>query len=167
MMLTQYENFFTDHLCNELLGTARFLMEKGDYVFATNLRWNPLIVKDSFPVFMHALNIESNLYRECKHQIETKIQLPIKNDSIMIYYWTRLSYIPWHDDENHTGALTVYLNEEWDEDWGGYFLYKEDETIKAILPKKNFALLQQGGIKHATTPVHLNGGIRFTIQTFF
>jgi Rps23 Pro-64 3,4-dihydroxylase Tpa1-like proline 4-hydroxylase len=85
----------------------------------------------------------------------------------MIYYWTRLSYIPWHDDENHTGALTVYLNEEWDEDWGGYFLYKEDETIKAILPKKNFALLQQGGIKHATTPVHLNGGIRFTIQTFF
>jgi hypothetical protein len=166
MNLQKFENFFTEELYNELINTARYLMQNGDYVFSTNARWNPGIVKDSFPIFMHGLNRESQLFSDCVRQIENKTKMIISDYQIMLYYWTRFSYIPWHTDENHDGALTVYLNEEWQDDWGGYFLYKENKEIKAIVPKPNFALLQQGGLHHATTPVNLSGGIRITLQTF-
>jgi hypothetical protein len=59
------------------------------------------------------------------------------------------------------------LNEEWHKDWGGYFMYEDTKgEIRAIPPKKNFGLLQQGGIRHSTTPVHYDGGMRISIQVF-
>lgn len=166
MKLTRYEDFFTEDLYLELIGTAKTLLRQNSHNFITNAWWDPEIVKDSFPVLIHSIYKDSELFRLCREQIEKKTNLLVKDHEIMIYYWTRFSYIPWHEDKTYGGALTVYLNEEWHEDFGGYFLYEDKKDIKAILPKRNFGLLQQGGIRHSTTPVHINGGMRITIQVF-
>ena len=167
MKLTKYDEFFTEELYEELINTAKNLLRQGGNTFGTNAWWNPNIVKDSFPVLIHGIYKDSELFAKVREQIEKKIKLAVKDHDIMIYYWTRFSYIPWHEDQNYEGALTVYLNEEWQPDWGGYFLYEDNkQEIRAILPKRNFGLLQQGGIRHSTTPVNFDGGMRISIQVF-
>ena len=67
------------------------------------------------------------------------------------------------------GGLTIYLNREWEQDFGGFFLYKEtreSHEFKGFIPKRNYAFLQLGGIEHCTTPVNFNGDLRITIQAF-
>jgi hypothetical protein len=167
MSLTAFENFFTEDLYSELIQTARYLLTQGGNSFCTNNWWDPKLIKDSFPVLIHGIHKDSELFKNTRKQIEDKTNLIVCENDILIYYWTRFSYIPWHKDQSYAGGLTVYLNEEWNEDWGGYFLYKKEENdIRAILPKKNLGLLQQGGIQHSTTPVHFDGGMRITIQVF-
>jgi len=167
MKLTKYEEFFTEDLHNELIETARYLLKHGGNTFCTNEWWDSNIVKDSFPVLIHSICKDSELFAKTREQIEKKTQLAVKDHDIMIYYWTRFSYIPWHEDQNYGGTLTVYLNEEWHRDWGGYFMYENDDgKIYAILPQKNLGLLQQGGIKHSTTPVHFSGRMRISVQVF-
>jgi Rps23 Pro-64 3,4-dihydroxylase Tpa1-like proline 4-hydroxylase len=167
MKLTKYDEFFTEELYEELINTAKNLLRQGGNTFGTNAWWNPNIVKDSFPVLIHGIYKDSELFAKVREQIEKKTKLAVKDHDIMIYYWTRFSYIPWHEDQNYEGALTVYLNEEWQPDWGGYFLYEDNkQEIRAILPKRNFGLLQQGGIRHSTTPVNFDGGMRISIQVF-
>ena len=167
MKLTKYDEFFTEELYEELINTAKNLLRQGGNTFGTNAWWNPNIVKDSFPVLIHGIYKDSELFAKVREQIEKKTKLAVKDHDIMIYYWTRFSYIPWHEDQNYEGALTVYLNEEWQPEWGGYFLYEDNkQEIRAILPKRNFGLLQQGGIRHSTTPVHYDGGMRISIQVF-
>ena len=167
MKLTKYDEFFTEELYEELINTAKNLLRQGGNTFGTNAWWNPNIVKDSFPVLIHGIYKDSELFAKVREQIEKKTKLAVKDHDIMIYQWTRFSYIPWHEDQNYEGALTVYLNEEWQPDWGGYFLYEDNkQEIRAILPKRNFGLLQQGGIRHSTTPVNFDGGMRISIQVF-
>jgi hypothetical protein len=167
MNLTVYNNFFTDDLHEELINTARYLLTQGGNNFCTNAWWNPKLIKDSFPVLIHGVHKDSELFKKTRDQIEEKTNLIVNENDILIYYWTRFSYIPWHKDHSYAGALTVYLNEEWHEDWGGYFLYENEENdIRAILPRKNLGLLQQGGIRHSTTSVNFDGGMRISIQVF-
>jgi Rps23 Pro-64 3,4-dihydroxylase Tpa1-like proline 4-hydroxylase len=167
MKLTKYEEFFTKELHSELFETSKHLLRQGGNTFYTNAWWSEGIVKDSFPVLIHSIYKDSDLFNKVREQIEKKTKLAVKDHDIMIYYWTRFSYIPWHEDQNYEGTLTVYLNEEWHPDWGGYFMYEDTKgEIRAILPKPNLGLLQQGGIKHCTTPVNFNGGMRISIQVF-
>ena len=166
MKLTKYENFFSEELYQECIGTAKDLLRQGGNSFCTNAWWNQEIVKDSFPVFIHGIYKDSALFAKIREAIESKTKLFVNDHDIMFYYWTRFSYIPWHNDKDYGGALTVYLNEEWLPDYGGYFMYEEKKEVKAILPKPNFALLQQGGIRHCTTPVNYDGGMRISIQVF-
>lgn len=166
MKLTKYENFFDEELYRECIGTARHLLTQGGNTFCTNAWWKNDIVKDSFPVLIHGIYKDSELFAKIRDAIQSKTKLFVNDHDIMFYYWTRFSYIPWHEDEVYGGALTVYLNEEWLPDYGGYFLYEDKKDIKAVLPKPNFALLQQGGIRHSTTPVNYDGGMRISIQVF-
>jgi Rps23 Pro-64 3,4-dihydroxylase Tpa1-like proline 4-hydroxylase len=115
------------------------------------------------------INKESLLFARLKDAIETKANVELHDGSIMFYYWTRHSYITWHNDQAFVGGVTIYLNRQWEQDFGGFFLYKdsrEAHELKGLIPKRNFALLQSGGIEHCTTPVNFNGDLRITIQAF-
>ena len=170
MPIKKFENFFTEDFYSEVIETAKKLivtpLELGDHNFSTNASWTKDIIKDSFPVLIHRIYTESDFFKKCIDQIESKTNYRVKCNTIMIYYWTRFSYIPWHNDGMHDAALTVYLNDQWDRDYGGFFLYEEEDEIKAIIPKRNFGILQKGGTKHCTTPVNFDGKMRITIQTF-
>ena len=166
MALTKFENFLPENLYTECVNAAKFVLNNDGVQFKTNYFWENAIIKDSFPVLIHPIYKENQLYNNLKNIIEEKTKLLVKNHDIMIYFWTRFSYIPWHHDSIYAGALTVYLNENWHEDFGGFFLYQENEEIKAILPKRNLGILQTDGIKHSTTAVNYDGHMRVTIQVF-
>jgi Rps23 Pro-64 3,4-dihydroxylase Tpa1-like proline 4-hydroxylase len=88
--------------------------------------------------------------------------------AVMNYAWTRLSYIPWHNDGHRSEALTIYLNDVWEKDWGGLFLYEDDEgSLRGFVPSFNCGLKNRSNVKHSTTPVTLDAPEpRFTVQLF-
>ncbi len=170
----KFDNFLSEELYKELISTARYLIKSPSQCFATNKFWTYDIVKDSFPVILHSIDVNSELYNKLQYEIFSKLDCFFieqnirvkKKAEFLLYYWTRFSYIPWHCDANYHGGLTLYLNEEWDADWGGYFMYKNEDGISAIAPSKNSAVLQYGGINHTTTAVNFNGDLRITLQLF-
>lgn len=167
MPIQKFDNFLAEDAYEEAIETANYLMSIGSNSFFTNRFWDYGIRKDSFPVIVHNIYPTSELHKKVKQTIEEKTEKIVVDGNIMIYYWTRFSYIPWHNDNSkYDGALTVYLNRQWDPDFGGYFLYEDGEEIKAVIPKTNMAVMQYGSLMHCTTPVNFEGDLRITLQTF-
>ena len=85
------------------------------------------------------------------------------------YFSLPISHIPWHID-NHKTGITIFLNNDWDLDHGGLFLYKDrdnNDNIKAILPEKNKVVIVRNGITpHAVSILSNNSKIRRTLQIF-
>ena len=112
--------------------------------------------------------------------------------ALHFYYWKKGSLINFHSDFTYEASATLYLNEEWDKDWGGMFIWDENEelnnhrndnqpieetnsqfkninTFKAVLPVKNRCVINSGRILHAVTPTqnHSEGIVRRTVQMRF
>lgn len=166
-----FDNFLDEKFCDECLETALNIFGSGSNQLWCNQNfWDGKIVRDSFPVLGHNINVNTKIFANLKSKIEQKTEKKILNreGAIMFYYWTTNSYIPWHDDGHYSGGFTIYLNDYWDRDWGGIFLYKEesDQSIRGIIPKKNRAVFQSDRMLHTTTPVTFDGKLRVSIQTF-
>ena len=99
------------------------------------------------------------------------IDWSLENFDIIASYNTggRYSFIPWHDDGNHAFSVTVYLNQVWDRDWAGYFMYERNgsEDIAAILPSFNRAVLFRTPLLHSVSMPNVNAPLRCTLQVFF
>jgi hypothetical protein len=169
MSVTKYENFLPEDLYTETFNYSASLLTKREHCMFTHGYWDNDIIKDSFPVLIHDIDPDMDLCSNLKQVIEYKCNMNISTSDLMLYYWTRYSYIPWHSDAKWRGGLTIYLNQHWHPDHGGYFLYQErlDQDIIAILPKRNLGVMQLDQTPHATTPVTFDGGVRLTLQVFF
>lgn len=178
MGIQTFEEFLDESVYDELEKLSFDILQHGGNNFTTNRHWSFDILKDSAPVLIHNVNHTSLIYLKIKKTIEQKTEMRLKNNNIMLYFWTRYSYIPWHNDQTYEGAITVYLNRKWHPDYGGYFLYSDSlstemvkdysviPNIKAIIPRKNLAVLQTEQVHHCTTPVNFMGDLRITIQAF-
>lgn len=166
-MVQVVKNFLNEHLYQDCIRSAMQTYTAGEHVFFSNANWPYDIVKDSYPVLCHMIYSDSDLFRNLTEQLREYGYEPCTDRALMFYYWTTFSYIPWHDDtEQQDCAITVYLNEEWHKDHGGYFLYEDGPEIKAIKPDRNLAVINDTGTSHSTTPVHPDGKLRVTLQMF-
>ena len=163
-MVKCYDNFLSNLMAQEAADYAENKYFGGDHIFKSNACWNRNIVMDSFPVLIHTLDTEHQLFKDLKKQICSKVDIDI--NEILFYYWTRFSYIPWHNDSHVEKAMTIYLNREWNPDWGGFFCWEDKEDYKMVIPKHNRAVYNDDHTLHCTTPVNYNGGVRLTIQIF-
>ena len=159
-----FENFLPEALYRECNDYSLNAYVSGDHAFKTNYHWHPYMVQDSAPVLIHDMK-EGELYEKVRDHVEGVTGRKIAK-WWMFYYWTRYSFSPWHNDDNHHGGMTIYLNDHWDPNWGGAFLWHEAEEIKALYPSPNRAVLQTGGIAHTVIPVTFAGNVRRTIQLF-
>ena len=87
--------------------------------------------------------------------------------AVMYYIMNPNAGISVHQDEDfYSWNATVYLNENWDADWGGLLLWNEDDTyFKGLVPKKNRMVVFDTNVSHIVTPVaHTAPQERATIQ---
>jgi hypothetical protein len=84
----------------------------------------------------------------------------------MYQRWMPGSYIPWHSDFSWKLAVTIYLNEKWDKNWGGYFAYELGKDIKCIKPEFNAASKMPLPMEHMIFGVTPDAPPRNTIQIF-
>lgn len=89
-------------------------------------------------------------------------------DIITQYYvWQPHSGIAMHDDSGRRFGATIYLNETWHPNSGGWFIWEDKDTREwnTVLPTKNMMVLNSSKEKHLVTSVAPDGfAIRVTIQ---
>lgn len=132
----------------------------------TNCGWGKDLVQESAPVLIYDLPDDSLRNDIIEYIVSLKKVPHFTEFYVMFHYWTRGSYIPWHSDKGYVAGITIYLNDTWSEDDGGFFLYREDDQIKALIPEFNMMVMQVGGTEHMVTPIIRVGAIRASIQVF-
>lgn len=162
-----YENALDPELCSALYNHSVARIRDPDSTWRTNHWWEHDIVKESHTVLVYNYSDD-----EANTIMESLIRNGViddKNYTVMNYVWTKGSYIPWHMDGHVTEGITVYLNKVWDDDWGGFFLYREQSTDKhltGIIPKFNMASKNFGKIEHTVTTINPLAENRVTLQIF-
>jgi hypothetical protein len=161
-----YNEFLSNDLFDEVQIFAENTVKSPEpYPGRTNLCWQDEIRNQSTPVIIRDIIEGTPIYNKLKSEIDSKTGLKVKR--LMLYFWTKLSYIPWHNDAHAESALTIYLNDYWDQDWGGYFMFKLNNEIKAIKPDRNLGVIQTGNVSHSVSTVNLDADLRITVQSFF
>ena len=109
---------------------------------------------------------------EMKERILVEIGsfLPKCEEYILQYYvWQQHSGIAVHDDSGKVFGATIYLNDTWQPENGGIFLYKDKEKPgpewTALLPEHNTMVINDNKEKHMVTSVSpYTTDLRYTIQ---
>jgi Rps23 Pro-64 3,4-dihydroxylase Tpa1-like proline 4-hydroxylase len=154
--------FVNDTLSSSLIQSIKEYSRVGE-VRHSYMNWGWDIIKDSNPVLVKDLNEELS----SRLEEELKVHLP-EYDSIacMWYGWIKGSYIPWHSDSHVKFGATIYLNDVWDPDWGGYFAYEDGSEIKCVKPEFNKMTIITPPIQHTVFNTTISAPIRETIQIF-
>jgi len=141
-------------------------------VWKSNLGWQSEIIKSSGIVLIRDLNSDQkdNIIEALisKNLLDTSLGFELEAH---IYLWSKGSFIPWHADKEYEDkvrfAATLYLNENWDIDWGGLFLYQSGKEIKAEIPNFNKLIFNDENLPHSTTILADDADIRITVQLFW
>jgi len=77
---------------------------------------------------------------------------------INFHVYTPNSGLSFHDDGDYNSSGTIYLNDEWDASWGGWFIWEDEDTptkgiCKSILPVGNTLVIPDKQERHMVTPV--------------
>lgn len=161
-----FENSFPIDLLNRIQKESIQLRE--ETIWRSNLTWDKNIVKSSSLVLIRHLN-ETDTAQLKKRMLELGVidSEPDLTFRAMTYLWSNLSYIPWHLDKNWIGAATLYLNSNWDPDWGGYLMWEDQDGIHASPPEFNRMAVNNSNVKHSTSLTTKDADLRETIQMFW
>lgn len=161
-----YDEVFEKGFCRFLLANSRKALTEGHEFTRSNFQWDARIRQSSAVVLVRDIGaVVGSLILDA---LEKRTMISHRDYCVMNYAWTRLSHIPWHDDSRWEEAITIYLNETWEPDWGGLFLYREQQgEIRGYSPVFNSGLKNLGKVSHSTTPVMMDAPEpRFTLQLF-
>lgn len=138
-------------------------------VWKTNLFWNDGIVQTSSLVSILDLTDAQNfsdVFNQIKDLYIDKFpETKNKQYGILLYLWHKLSYIPFHSDSHCYMASTVYLNNNWNRNHGGFFIYEKDNKYEVVKPEFNKAVINKS-VPHGTTLTTADAPIRETLQIF-
>lgn len=167
-MINKYQDFLSENtlsLLDEKINSI-FNHKSQTPIFTSNItNWDIGLVQNSTPILRYIItNEDLELFTILKKEIENKI--PYYVNGIILHICPKFSYIPWHNDGGHSAALSIYINKEWKPNWGGYFMYMNEDEILAIKPKRNLAVLQKGGLWHSVSTINSDADYRISIQCF-
>lgn len=116
------------------------------------------------------------VYKPVPNDIEFLIKeelaniLPESNDLHLKYnIWHPNSGISWHNDALYIYGFTLYLNMDWDINWGGLFMWEDIATdeYKMFPPEYNTLILNENREYHAVSIISPTAtNYRLTIQGF-
>ena len=156
-----------DVFTQDTLGKLHAFSRDGRQPTATNFfSYQPHIVGFSNAVFCFYL--DEDIKDAVLTELVSKGFLPYKpkKSHTYIHLFSRNSFIPWHDDSRYIYTVTVYLNESWDINLGGLFVYQDGDELKCIQPTYNTAVYFVPPIGHTTTVTAINAPLRESLQIF-
>ena len=166
-MITVKNNFLDETFIDDFI--KNIIKESQEYkpIWKSNINWGENIVKGSSLVLAYEINKENLNYIKSKF-IELNDKFKDKEIVGHFYIWTKGSYIPMHNDSNYEYGCTIYLNKYWNIDWGGLYIWKENDKLNIEKPEFNKLIINKGNTKHGTTLLNYNvPEERLTIQIFF
>ena len=143
-MIKKIDGVLSDNLIKNIIEYFKLKLKKQEW--KSSLEWDQILVPSSANILTHEITCNI-LIKQIKENVERALKVDFDKENLrfipMIYIWSGGSYITWHSDNNYPYSGTIYLNEEWDSNDGGIFLYKENETneIRGIEPKYNMMVV--------------------------
>ena len=164
-MITFYEEVLDKDFALDLYKESMFTMRSGKPAWKTNSHWDEDVVQDSGIVLIK--DYETAIAVKIISQLFNKGIIDHKVWKAMNYVWMPKSYIPWHNDKDQD-AITIYLNPEWNGNWGGVFLYSDEPNVhvKGFVPHFNSAVKNTSALFHSTSLLTESAMPRVTIQLF-
>ena len=161
-----FDDVFEPRFCRYLLTDAEDKLARGREFARTSLQWHPAVVRSSQPVLVR--DYDENISAIILGQLSKRGIISGDAFDVMNYAWLRLSYLPWHNDEIYSVSVTVYLNIYWDSDWGGLFLYEDQNgLIHGRAPKFNTAVRNNSKVRHSISMIAPDAVTpRLTLQIF-
>lgn len=162
-----HKNILEPEFAKQLFKDSHEKFLGSNFCWSTNYNWQASLVNASHPVLTRPYDVETA--NKILDVLIEKGVVTHRNFAVMNYVWTKLSYITWHNDDKYDQSVTIYLNDFWDWNWGGIFLYKEDngQEVKGFIPEFNSAVANTKNYSHSVTPIHLDCQMpRITIQIF-
>jgi len=129
--------------------------------------WDQTVIGVSNAIFFFTL--PDDLKNKVIEELLEKKVLPARPKlmSANVALYSRNSFIPWHNDSSHSYSATVYLNKEWNKDWGGYLAYQEEGSeIKCFIPAYNSCVCYPTPLMHSVQLTALNAPMRESLQIF-
>ena len=155
----KYKNFLSDEIYIRLKEIVQ--NKKNKFIMVSLADGNSV---NSNSIMRYGLENDFELKKQIQFEIESKIPYFVKNMHINLI--PNLSFIDWHRDSHCIAALTIYLNEKWNDNWGGYLIYEENYELKAIKPEKNLAIIQKTPLNHSVSMVNIGADYRISLQMF-
>tara|TARA_B100001109_G_C18858355_1_gene472754 strand:- start:548 stop:1057 length:510 start_codon:yes stop_codon:yes gene_type:complete len=146
----------TNALPKEVIEEARsyLLRNMGDFKFqSSEILWAP------------GLKVGINgscLIRETPVDLREKLAtyltplLPPHDELAINYHvWQRGSGVASHNDNTYQFGATLYLNEDWNVNYGGLFVWApiNEETMRALCPTSNTLVINDSQEIHMVTPI--------------
>jgi len=158
------KNALSDELYSALVGELKenFIQQKWS---SSTIIWQDFLKRGIIGTTL-TTKVSQILSNQIIREIEEYIP---KCDKILcqFYVWQHNSGISRHDDGNHDFGATIYLNEYWDMNDGGLFIWEDLETkeLKVLSPEKNMMVLNLNREYHLVTPVlPCAEDFRYTVQ---
>ena len=89
-----------------------------------------------------------------------------KDMSTTIHYMKKGAGINWHDDGKWKYGATYYINHKWHRQWGGEFMFTDNNGHGWIPPVGNSLVIVKAPIPHKVNPVLSKIIPRITVQLF-
>ena len=86
--------------------------------------------------------------------------------STIIHYMKKGAGINWHDDTGWKYGATYYLNHKWHRQWGGEFMFTDNDSHGWIPPVGNSLVIVKVPIAHKVNPVLSPIMPRMSVQLF-
>lgn len=151
-MIKKYKEVLNYDLIEDVFKYFDFIFDKN--AWTSSYQWPKDLIENSSGILVHEI-LDKNLSEKIKKCVEDKIQIEFEKNNLkfrcFFQVWGRNSYLNWHDDHHYAYNGTIYLNEDWNIDDGGLFLYMEDDQIYGICPDYNFMVINfSDGLKLST-----------------
>ncbi len=166
-MVKVYKKFLDEDLINDVINYVKENRE--NYVWRVNqLSWSDSILgKGNNVCILDLSKFEDRFFKIYKDK--KVINKNLKIAGVLFYIWVRGSYIPFHNDENFKAASSIYLNDFWDADDGGLFLWRdESNNLNVIEPEYNKMIFNENKTFHGVTMITpFSEQLRYSVQIFF
>lgn len=171
-MINRVYNFLEPEVLKSL--RDKFHNAKGTAAFEVNHmgRWGAGLESGSYaPVLILPLDEYKEYFLE-KYKKVDPIFEGYNNLTVFMHVWLPGSQINFHHDAPE-GSLrlssTIYLNETWNWNWGGFFLYDDPQSGQGwVYPHENSMVWFVPPVWHATSMVNAHAETpRLSVQLFF
>jgi len=130
--------------------------------------WKDMLIDNIIP----PMRVEVKNYKPFEH-LKTLVRhnshfelKKVEKMSTTIHYMKKGSGINWHDDAGWKYGATYYINHKWHRQWGGEFMFTDNNGHGWIPPVGNSLVVVKAPIAHKVNPVLSPIMPRISIQMF-
>tara|TARA_R100000808_G_C2102211_1_gene118927 strand:+ start:382 stop:915 length:534 start_codon:yes stop_codon:yes gene_type:complete len=130
--------------------------------------WHDSLINNIVPPLRNSVN-NYPPFEKLKVLVKSNPYLQISDIKIMttnVHYMQKNSGVNWHSDANWKYGATYYLNHKWHKQWGGEFMFTDNNGHGWIPPMGNSLVIVKAPIAHKVNPVLSPIMPRISVQMF-